>query len=350
MGLFDRLTRVVRAHLNDVTAKAEDPALILDQAVRDMEEDVVTLRSAVAKAIAAQKQQERKISDAESEKQNWEARARMALSKGDEPLARQALQRKQSLETEIATYRQFVAQHATTVTALKDSLMKVEAKLAEAKTKKELLKARADAAKAQEQLQGILGGLKTSGESASAVFSRMEEEVLQLEAKSQALGELSGQNLEDQFAALEAGNGIEDELARLKSSVELDKLMTGTPEPKVLPARPEPAKPQYPAEKYLPEKSSATLPEKSESSKAKLPVFNEDALDALASGKTPAKPSEVSKQKDVTPDAMDDLLEELAGGKSPAKKLEKPHKPEPKDKKQAEPEDPIDDLLKDLGL
>ena len=97
---------------------------------------------------------------------------------------------------------------------LKKSLVQLEAKIAEAKTKKDMLKARAQAAQAQEQLQSAVGNLGTN--SAMAAFERMEEKVQTLEARSQAAAELAGADLESQFAALEGAPEVDDELAAMK--------------------------------------------------------------------------------------------------------------------------------------
>ena len=92
-------------------------------------------------------------------------------------------------------------------------------KISEAKTKKDMLKARISAAKAQEQLQSTVGRLGTS--SAMAAFERMEEKVLMQEARAQSAQELVGSDLESQFAQLESGSGVDDELAALKAQMSL---------------------------------------------------------------------------------------------------------------------------------
>ena len=93
----------------------------------------------------------------------------------------------------------------------------IEGKISEAKTKKEMLKARLQSAKAQENLNNMLGKVNTN--SAAATFERMEERVLMAEAKASASSELGMDNLESQFAQLEAGNGVDDELAALKAKM-----------------------------------------------------------------------------------------------------------------------------------
>jgi phage shock protein A len=217
MGLFDRVSRVVRSNLNAAVSSAEDPEKILDQAIIDMQEDLVQMRQAVAKAIASQKRVEQQHSKAQSEASTWQQRAQLALQKGDEGLAREALTRKKSQsETATALKTQLDGQRSQT-DQLKKSLMGLESKISEARTKKDMLKARVSAAKANEQLQSTMGQLNTN--SAMGAFERMEEKVLMMEAKSEAAGELAGTDLESQFAALEAGGDVDDELAAMKAQL-----------------------------------------------------------------------------------------------------------------------------------
>lgn len=217
MGLFDRLSRVVRANLNDMVSKAEDPEKVLEQAIIDMQEDLVQLRQAVARAIAAQKRTEQQYNKNQAEANNWQKRAQLALTKGDENLAREALMRKKTNADTAAALKQQLDQQTTQVDTLKNNLIALESKISEAKTKKDMLKARAKAAKANEQLQSTIGSLGTG--SAMAAFDRMEEKVMELEASSQAAGELGGVGLEQQFAQLEAGSGVDDELEAMKAQI-----------------------------------------------------------------------------------------------------------------------------------
>lgn len=217
MGLFDRISRLMRANLNDMVSKAEDPEKILDQAIVDMQEDLVQLRQAVASAIATQKRSQQQYNQNQSQANQWQSRAQLALQKGDENLAREALQRKKGYLDTANTIKLTLDQQTGQVDGLKKNLIALESKISEAKTKKNMLKARAQAAKANEQLQGMMGGINPSG--ASAAFERMEEKVLQMEARSQAAGELVGSDLESQFAALEAGSDVDDELAAMKAQL-----------------------------------------------------------------------------------------------------------------------------------
>ena len=217
MGLFDRIGRVVRANLNDLVSKAEDPEKVLEQAVMDMQEDLVQLRQAVARVISEQKRTEQRYNADMAEANKWQERATLALSKGDENLAREALTRKKSFAETSATYKAQLEQLTAQADNLKRNLTALESKIAEAKTKKNMLQARAKAAKANEELQKTLSGIDTS--SAMGAFERMENKVLDMEARSQAIGELGGVGIEQQFAQLEASSDVEDELAALKASM-----------------------------------------------------------------------------------------------------------------------------------
>ncbi len=242
MGLFDRVSRVARANLNDLVSKAEDPKKILEQAVIDMQEDLVQLRQAVAGAMASQKRVQQQYNQAQTESNNWQQRAQLALQKGDENLAREALMRKKTQSETAASLKAQLDQQSGMVETMKRNLIALEGKISEAKTKKNMLDARAAAAKANEQLQSTVGRMGTS--SAMGAFERMEDKVLQMEARSQAASELAGSDLESQFAMLESGGGVDDELAAMKA-----QLIGGAPQNQAqLPGQAAaPAKPQDPA-------------------------------------------------------------------------------------------------------
>ncbi|GAB4349342.1 MAG: PspA/IM30 family protein [Cyanophyceae cyanobacterium] len=230
MGLFDRVSRLVRANVNDMVSKAEDPEKILEQSIIDMQEDLVQMRQAVAKAIAAQNRMQQQYNQAQTEADKWVQRAQLALQKGDENLAREALSRKKVQAETATSLKGQLDQQTTMVDGLKRNLMALEGKISEAKTKKDMLKARASAAKANEQLQSTISSMNTG--SAMAAFERMEEKVLEMEARSQAAAELGGVNLENQFAALESGSDVDDELAAMKANM----LGGATPAAGALPA------------------------------------------------------------------------------------------------------------------
>ena len=217
MGFFDRLGRLVRANANAALSAAEDPVKILDQSVADMQADLVKLRQAVATAIASQKRIQNQADQADAQAKTWYERAELALKKGEEDLAREALGRRKTCQDTATALQGQLQSQCGQVDQLKKSLVQLESKIAEAKTKKDMLKARAQAAQAQEQLQSAVGNLGTN--SAMAAFEQMEEKVQALEARSQAAAELAGADLESQFAALEGAPEVDSELEALKGKL-----------------------------------------------------------------------------------------------------------------------------------
>ena len=111
MGFFDRVGRLFRANLNDLVSRAEDPVKILEQSVADMQSDLIKLRQAVATAIASQKRIQNQAEQAENQAQTWYQRAELALKKGEEDLAKEALSRRKTYqETATALNGQLNAQ------------------------------------------------------------------------------------------------------------------------------------------------------------------------------------------------------------------------------------------------
>ncbi len=230
MGLLDRIGMVVKSNVNAMVTAAEDPEKILEQSIIDMQEDMVQLRQAVAQAMAALKRQEQQYNQSLTQASEWERRAMLALQKGDENLAREALNRKKSHADTVAALKPSFEQQTAQVETLKKNLIALEGKISESKTKKEMLKARMQSAKASENLNNMLGKVNTS--SAAATFERMEERVLMAEAKAGATAELGMDNLESQFAQLESGSGVDDELAALKAKM----ITASAPAPAIAPA------------------------------------------------------------------------------------------------------------------
>ncbi|BBL86470.1 chloroplast membrane-associated 30 kD protein-like protein (chromatophore) [Paulinella micropora] len=256
MGFFDRLSRLLRANLNELVSKAEDPAKILDQSVADMQSDLVRLRQAVAIAIASQKRMQSQAEQAESQAKVWYERAGIALQKGEEGLAREALSRRKAFQDSATGLNSQLLSQSNQVDILKQNLLVLEGKIAEAKTKKNMLKARAEAAQAQQQLQSAVGSLGNN--TSMAAFERMEEKVEALEATSQASAELAGVDLESRFAILEGSpsNDIEHELFALKNRI------SGKSDTMALPST------DWSAQKLKPSNSNETKPDLEELSRS----------------------------------------------------------------------------------
>ncbi len=216
MGLFDRIGRLIRANLGSLVNQAEDPEKILEQTVMDMQNDLIQLRQAVAQAIATQKRTERQASQAQTNANEWYQRAQLALQKNDEVLAREALTRRKSFQDTADALKAQIEQQTSIVAKLKQNMVMLEGKLSEARTKKDMYIARARSAKASQQLNEMLDRVSPTG--AMAAFERMEEKVLQLEARAEATAELNeGDEIDKRFEALESGSNVDAELAAMKA-------------------------------------------------------------------------------------------------------------------------------------
>ncbi|MCP2728470.1 PspA/IM30 family protein [Limnofasciculus baicalensis] len=217
MGLIDRILRVIRANLNNLIAQTEDPEKILEQAVEDMQQDMIQMRQAVAGAIASLKRTERQVSQAEATANEWYSRAQLALSKGDDTLAREALTRRKIAQETAKILLPQLAQQNEVVAKLRKEMRMLESKIAQAKTKKDLYIARARSAQASQKVNEMLGNFHTG--STLSAFERMEEKVMRLEAESEAIEQLTGNELENKFAALEAGDDVDEQLAAMKANL-----------------------------------------------------------------------------------------------------------------------------------
>lgn len=218
MGLLDRLGRVIRANLNSLVNQAEDPEKILEQTVLDMQNDLIQLRQAVAHAIATQKRTERQSSQARTNAEEWYRRAQLALQKGDEALAREALSRRQTFLDTAQTLQTQIDQQRGIVEQMKSNMRALEAKLSEAKTKKDMYIARARSAQAARRLNEMLS--TNDPRNSMAAFERMEQRVLEMEAQAEAVAELNqGSAIDRQFRALESNSNVDAELAALKAQL-----------------------------------------------------------------------------------------------------------------------------------
>ena len=210
MGLIDRIQRVIRANLNSFMSSAEDPEKIMEGVVMQMQDNLIELRQAVAQAIATQKRTERQTAQADSTAEEWYRRAQLALQQDNEPLARDALTKRRAyLETSTALSTQ-IEQQKTVVTKMKDDMRTLEQKINEVKTKKDLYIARARSAQASYRLQEMLS--EVSSTDSLKAFERMEEKVLQLEAKSIAIAVSNP-------ISLESDNDVDAELVAIKEQL-----------------------------------------------------------------------------------------------------------------------------------
>jgi phage shock protein A len=206
---------LVRANLNDLVDKAEDPEKMIKQVILDMQNQLLQVKTQVAISIADQHVLEkRKLENEENEKQ-WRRRAELAVDKGDDALARAALERAMSYQASTASFQQQVDDQKTQVENLKAALMKLQQKLAEAESKSDVLIAQHRRSRALGKATDA--GIAMGDDSNSAAFDRMKNKVHHSEATAQARSELLSNDVEDRFASLEKQVEIDRLLDELKS-------------------------------------------------------------------------------------------------------------------------------------
>ncbi|KAG2498623.1 hypothetical protein HYH03_003370 [Edaphochlamys debaryana] len=218
-NLFSRVYRIVTAFFNGVVGSFEDPEKLLDRVAEEMTEDMLRMRQATAQVMASQKQLQAKQRNLQGTADQWLARAELAVSRGQDDLAREALKRRKVLQEDADRMNEQVVLQTQALEQLQANIRLLEGKLGEARSKKETLKARAASAKTSIALQEMIGGLQVRSGSSWAAFDKMEEKVAALEAQAQTASALATpDSLERQFAALEGDTGVEGELAALKKS------------------------------------------------------------------------------------------------------------------------------------
>jgi len=220
MGIFGRVSTIVKANINHLLNKAEDPEKMLNQIVEEMHQQLRETKQQVAAAIADEKRLEKQYKSEEAEAQEWERKATLAVEKNNDELAREALVRKNEHSKLAVEYKTQWEKQKQAVETLKENLRGLERKIGEAERKKNLIIARQKRAKAQKQIHETMAGMRDR--SAFEGFDRMEEKVADLEARADAAAEMAETEdvkLEDQFAELEKEGSVDDELAALKVKV-----------------------------------------------------------------------------------------------------------------------------------
>jgi phage shock protein A len=227
MGILDRVSTLMRANINDMIDRAEDPEKVVRQLIMDMNNQLLQVKTQVAASIADEKQLYQRYQDNQNKADEWQRRAELAVEKGQDDLAREALTRRNTFQTTATGFKEQYEQQSTQVESLKEALHQLESKIQEATTKQELLIARSRRAKAETKIRTTLSGLDSS--SALTSFNRIEEKVNQQEARAAALGELSQDTTERRFELLAQDDDVSRQLAELKARKGLAAPETETP-------------------------------------------------------------------------------------------------------------------------
>jgi phage shock protein A len=215
MALMERVATLVRANLNDLIDKAEDPEKMIKQVILDMQNQLLQVKTQVAIAIADQHLLEKKRVENQEKVAEWVRKAELAVDKQQDDLARAALERSMSYRTLGENFAQQVADQTVQVENLKTALRKLEQKLTEAQAKSDVLIAQHRRARALNKAGDARMAVGDS--SSAAAFDRMKGKVQHSEALSQAKAELTADSVEDRLASLEKHDEVERLLVELKA-------------------------------------------------------------------------------------------------------------------------------------
>jgi phage shock protein A len=215
MALMERVSTLLRANLNDLIDRAEDPAKMIRQVILDMENQLMQVKTQVAIAIADLHVLERKRTEDAEREASWMRKADLALAKADEALARAALERAVSTRKMMTAFEEQIADQKVQVENLKSAFAKLETKLAEARGKSDVLVARSRRSRIITRTADA--ELEAGVSARSATFDRMEDKVARSEAYGEALHSLMNDDVEGKLAALEKEDEVERLLAELKA-------------------------------------------------------------------------------------------------------------------------------------
>lgn len=215
MGIFTRVRDIISSNLNTMLEKAEDPEKLVKLMIREMEDTLVEIKASCAGAMATKKKIQRDIDQVSDRADAWEDKAQLAIDKGRDDLAREALLEKRryadrvtALETEISTAE-------TLVTEYQADIQKLEDKLGSAREKQRLLVQRHVRASNKLRTEHNVRRMDTSD--AMARFDNFEERIERMESDAELVNFGRKPSLDEEFRSLEDDDELEEELEALKS-------------------------------------------------------------------------------------------------------------------------------------
>lgn len=214
MALLERVGTLLRANLNDLIDRAEDPEKMVKQIILDMENQLIQVKTQVAISIADLHLLRKKRDEANQEREDYVRKAQLAVAKENDQLARAALERSIDAQKRSEAFNEQMNDQKVQAENLKAALHKLESKLADARAKSDILIAKHHRARAMGQ--AAEAHLNLDANSTSTAWDRMNYKVSRAAALSNARAELLGENVDDQFKALEKQDDIERLLADLK--------------------------------------------------------------------------------------------------------------------------------------
>lgn len=227
MNLLERVLILLRANLDSVVEKSDDPEKVLRQLQLDMRNQLVQVKTQVATAIAASHKLRTRSKEKVAEAETWLHKAEQAIQQNNDDAARSALTRYNDILKQAQRYQQQQKEQEHLVATMRDALRQLEAKIAEVETTIELLVARKRNALIQQRVLEALN--KTGSQQNRERASRAQEAVMEAEARARALADLHRRDLDSQLEQLSSGQLVEQQLHDLKA-----KQQATQPEPPLL--------------------------------------------------------------------------------------------------------------------
>ena len=219
MGIFSRISDIVNSNLNALCDSAEDPEKMIRLIIQEMEDTLVEVRSASARVIADQKTASRRRDRIAAEVSAWEEKAKLAVSKGRDDLAKAALQERRGMEETLRVVESELTSSGEHIAQLNEEIGQLQQKLDDAKAKQKTILLRAKTVQSRVQVKSQVQ--RTELDDAFARFERFERKVDNLEGELQSmdLGRNTAASLAAEIDALGEADWLEEELVRIKGNM-----------------------------------------------------------------------------------------------------------------------------------
>lgn len=219
MGIFSRMTDIINSNLNALLDSAEDPEKMIRLIIQEMEDTLVEVRSSSARVIADRRQAARRLEQVREEAANWEEKARLAISKGRDDLARAALQEKRELESDVRAVEEEMAATDEHVAHLNKEIALLQQKLSDAKAKQKALVMRTATVESRIKVKRQVN--REALDDAFDRFAHFERRMDNLESQLEVMdiGRDVSPGLAAEIDALQEDERINRELERLRAEV-----------------------------------------------------------------------------------------------------------------------------------
>ena len=221
MGIFTRVRDIINANISAMLDRAEDPEKLVKLMIREMEDTLVEIKASCAGAMATKKKIQREIESMLDMAKNWDGKAALAVNKGREDLAREALVEKRRFVERGEALEDELEQAKGMVTQYQNDIMQLEDKLAAAREKQRMLVQRHRHAQDKQRAQSGIRRFDTAD--AVARFEAFEQRIDRMEAQADLVNYGRKPSLTEEFAALERDDDIEAELAAIKQRQQPDQ-------------------------------------------------------------------------------------------------------------------------------